>query len=115
MIRVKTEIRISAWLRECQAAGSFATIVRKGDADAGIVAIKVFASNGEARGMARAFLETRDFEGNQAFRELTDGLMPETEADACLQKQTKFDSDLWIVEIENRDGDFFMQDLVLKG
>jgi hypothetical protein len=110
MLRVKTEIMVNAWLRETQSKGQFATIVRKGDGDAGLVAFKVYAQGNNAR----VFLETRDFDGNQAFRELTDGLMMEADADERLQKQVKFDPDLWIVEIENRDGVFFLEDKILS-
>ena len=110
MLRVKTEIMVAGWLRACQTAGDFATIARKGDPDAGIVAVKVYAAGGKAR----AFLESRDMDGEQVFRELTDGLVPEAEADDHLQKQLRFDRDLWIVEMENRDGQFFLEEMVLK-
>ena len=57
--RLKTEIRVSAHVRRAQGAGAFATIVRRGDPDAGAVAVKVYI----AKDKARLFIQSRDLDG----------------------------------------------------
>jgi hypothetical protein len=102
--RLKTEIRVSAHLRRVQAAGAFAAIARKGDPDAGAVAVKVFMGSG----VARLFIESRDIDGNQIWREPMEGPVEERRIDDYLEKEARFDPDLWVVEIEDRDGRSFL-------
>ncbi len=101
--RLKTEIRIAAQLRRAAAAGAFATIARRGDTDAGAVAVKVYL--GARR--ARLFVEGRDGKGAPQWREPLDGEVDEAAVDAFLEKEIRFDRDLWIVEIEDREGRTF--------
>lgn len=98
--RLKTEIRVAAQLRRAAAAGAFATIARKGDADAGAVAVKVYL--GARR--ARLFVEGRNEKGDAVWREPLGGEADETAIDTFLEKEARFDRDLWIVEIEDREG-----------
>lgn len=107
--RLKTEIRIGAHLRRARAGGAFATIARKGDADAGAVAVKVYLG---AR-KARLFVQSRDLDGNFLWRDPfeDDPQTDETEprVDAWLAKEISIDPDLWIIEIEDREGRAFLE------
>lgn len=106
--RLKTEIRVSAQLRRARAGGAFATIARKGDPDAGAVAVKVYLG----AGTARLFVQSRDLDGAAMWREpfendpMTDG--SEAKIDRWLEKEVSIDPDLWIVEIEDREGRAFL-------
>jgi hypothetical protein len=102
--RLKTEIRIAAQLRRSAAAGAFATIARRGDADAGAVAIKVYL--GAAR--ARLLVESRNEAGEAVWREPLQGDAAEAEVDRYLEKEIRFDRDLWVIEIEDRQGRAFI-------
>jgi hypothetical protein len=102
--RLKTEIRVAAQLRRAAGAGAFATIARRGDADAGAVAIKVYL--GARR--ARLYVESRNENGEAVWREPLDGEADETAVDRFLEKEMRFDRDLWIVEIEDRQGRAFV-------
>ncbi|GJL95039.1 MAG: hypothetical protein DHS20C05_14440 [Hyphococcus sp.] len=106
--RLKTEIRVSAHLRRVQAAGSFAAIARKGDPDAGAVAVKLYL--GARR--ARLFVQSRDLDGNSIWREPFEGDEVEEGSeqiiDAWLAKEINIDPDLWVVEIEDREGRAFL-------
>ncbi|WP_425411050.1 DUF1491 family protein [Hyphococcus sp.] len=106
--RLKTEIRVSAHLRRAQGAGAFATIVRRGDPDAGAVAVKVYI----ARGDARLYTQSRDMDGNAVWREPFESDQQtedmEEKIDAWLARETAIDPDLWIVEIEDREGRAFL-------
>lgn len=101
--RLKTEIRVAAQLRRAAIAGAFATVARRGDPDAGAVAVKVYL--GARR--ARLFVESRNEAGEAIWREPLESEADEAAVDQFLEKESRFDRDLWIVEIEDRQGRAF--------
>ncbi len=102
--RLKTEIRVSAHLRRAQGAGAFATVARRGDPDAGAVAVKVYLGGRTAR----LFIQSRDLDGNIMWREPFEEDRSEAKVDSWLEKEASIDPDLWVVEIEDRDGRAFL-------
>ena len=102
--RLRTEIRVAAHLRRAAGAGAFATVARRGDPDAGAIAVKVYLGGRRAR----LFVEARDDVGSAVWREPLDGESDEAGVDRYLEKETRFDRDLWIVEIEDRQGRAFL-------
>lgn len=103
--RLKTEIRVAAQLRRAASAGAFATIARRGDADAGAVAVKVYLGGRRAR----LLVESRNDTGEAVWREPLEGEADEAAVDQFLEKEARFDRDLWIVEIEDRQGRAFVE------
>lgn len=107
--RLKTEIRVAAHMRRARGEGAFATVARKGDPDAGAVAVKVFLRPGAAL----LFVQSRDLDGNVIWRNPfeDDAQTDETEQriDKWLEKETAIDPDLWIVEIEDKEGRAFLE------
>jgi hypothetical protein len=108
--RLKTHIRIAAHLRRAQGAGAFAFVAKKGDPDAGAVAVKVFVGRRDGDGMARLFVQSVNDAGERAWREMFEGPVAEKTVDAFLVKERRIDPDLWIVEIEDRDGRSFLEE-----
>ncbi|OFX05013.1 MAG: hypothetical protein A3E78_00735 [Alphaproteobacteria bacterium RIFCSPHIGHO2_12_FULL_63_12] len=102
--RLKSEFRVAAQLRRAHAAGAFAVVARRGDPDAGSIAVKVYLG----RRLARLYVQARDHDGNPIWREPFEGAADEDKIDAYLDKERRFDSDLWIIEIEDRNGDGFL-------
>ena len=105
--RVKTEIRVSAQVRRAHSAGAFATIVRRGDADAGAVAVKLY----QGPGAVKLFIQSRDLDGAAIWREPFEEETAhdlEAKIDRWLEKEAKVDPDLWVVEIEDREGRTFL-------
>ena len=106
--RLKTEIRVAAHMRRARGEGAFATVARKGDPDAGAVAVKVFLRPGAAL----LFVQSRDLDGNLIWRNPFEGDAQtddtEPRVDKWLEKEIAIDPDLWIVEIEDRDGRAFL-------
>jgi hypothetical protein len=102
---LKTGIWIDALIRRAQVAGAFASVVQKGDADAGSVLVAV-----RGRDALTLYTPERDMEGRRIWRaELTDdAAMAET-----LKARLKFDPDLNCVEIDDRDGRHFIEEPVL--
>lgn len=103
--RLKSEIRVAAQLRRAHAVGAFAVVARRGDPDAGAIAVKVYLGAGRAR----LFVEAHDEEGNAIWREPFDATADEARIDAYLDKEKRFDTDLWIIEIEDREGRAFLE------
>jgi hypothetical protein len=114
-MRLKSEIWVKAYIRRCQYEGAAAVLVRRGDADAGAIYIKMSRGDGTALlfGPAPAGLdeadEERRWEPVQAGKPTT-----EAEADAYLARQVTFDSDIWIVEVEDRQGRHFLEEWLTR-
>ena len=96
-------------MRRARGEGAFATVARKGDPDAGAVAVKVFLRPGAAL----LFVQSRDLEGKviwrNPFEEDAQDDASEQRVDEWLAKETAIDPDLWIVEIEDKDGRAFLE------
>jgi len=102
--RLKTDIWAAALLRRWNHhTAVVATLVRRGDNDAGSVLLKINRLNGTATVLS----QTVDAQGNRAWLRGT-GAAPiaDVEAEAYIQRQRKRDPDLWVIEIEDRGGLF---------
>ena len=71
----------------------------KGDPTAGTVIVKTARLDGTALARERSF---DPMTGQRVWMVLTEG--PEPEVDAVLARQRRIDPDLWIIEVESRDG-----------
>ena len=108
--RLKAEIWVKALIRRCEVEGATAMVVSRGDATSGVVLVKVNSLDG----LARVFSPTRAGDGSFQWLSATGaGPVPEAEADAYIDRQKKFDPDLWVVEIEDRAGRHFLQEPVV--
>jgi hypothetical protein len=106
---LKSEIWVKAYLRRCRVEGADALLVRRGDADAGAIYIKVSRLDGTAAlfGPAPAGLDEAR-EDRRWEPCLKGGCAAETEVDAFLERQIGFDADIWIVVVEDRAGRHFL-------
>lgn len=110
-MRLKSEIWVKAYIRRCEIEGAAAMLVRRGDADAGAIYIKVSSLDGTAAlfGPAPAGLEESREDRHWAPC-LDREPAPEADADAYLARQIAFDSDIWIIAVEDRNGRHFLED-----
>lgn len=110
-MRLKSGIWVMAYVRRCQSAGAFAAVVRHGDDDAGAIFIKVNRLDGTCflYGPAPAGFDGAETERRWTPRGKAEGL-PEADADALMRREVEFDSDVWLVEIEDRLGRHFLGD-----
>jgi len=112
-MRLKSGIWVAAYLRRAQVEGVAAVLRRRGAEEAGAIFVKVSRLDGKADlyGPApqSAFEEARPSE--RAFS-LAQTDKPEGEIEAYLQRQVRFDPDLWIVEVEDRAGRHFLDHIV---
>ena len=101
-VRIPTELWVKAHLRRLSAQGVPAVVARRGDRHGGMVILKV---NRLDKG-CRVLVQTRDLDGVLAWMPALGGeLVPESEADEYIGRQTSRDPDLWVVEVEARDGE----------
>lgn len=107
--RLKAEIWVKALLRRCAAANVPAAVLRRGDADSGAVLVKL---NLLERG-ASVFAAGWGADGGRLWRRATGAEpAPEAEADAYIARALQRDPDLWVVEIEDRQGRHFLTEPV---
>ena len=99
--RLPTHIWVMAHVRRCMDANIPAVIVHKGEASGGTLLLKLNLLEGNCRVLSQA----RDLDGNLGWLGAFDGaLVPEAEADAYITRALSRDPDLWVVEIEDRNG-----------
>lgn len=105
MARLAAGVWVSAYLRRLQAEGVGVYVAARGDDTAGAVLVKVATMDGRACAYQRSFdLMT----GARAWVVLAEGA--EAEVDAALAKQRSFDPDLWVIEVEDRQGRSFLDE-----
>ncbi len=116
-MRLKSGIWVAAYLRRCNVEGVFAAVRRRGAEEAGAIFIKINRLDGTATlfGPApqSAFDEARPADRIFAAALGGDRPAPEADIEARLVRETKFDSDVWIIEIEDRAGRNFLDGNVL--
>jgi hypothetical protein len=114
-MRIKSELWVQAYLRRCQGQGIAAVVVRRGDESAGTIYVSVNRLDRTVMlyGPAPAGLEGGDTE-RRWVRCFAAGVITEEEAASYFARQVKFDSDIWIVEIEDRAGRHFLGDAVAE-
>lgn len=103
-----SDIWVAALIRRAELGGAFAVVVRKGDARAGSVLIKVL---NRGQGTARLYGEATRGDGEKVWMRPN---LSEQEADldAYIARAAKVDPDIWVVEIEDRDGRHFLTEPV---
>ncbi len=115
-MRLKSGIWVAAYLRRCNSEGVFAAVRRRGADEAGAIFIKVSRLDGSAvlysPAPQTAFEETRP--SDRAFTPSLGVKKPATEAEVetALTREIRFDPDVWIVEVEDRQGRHFLDHVV---
>lgn len=97
--RLATGIWVSAYLARLGLAHIPAYVTARGDGTAGAVLVKCAMLNGTAALYGREW----DFDSDsRPWQVIAQG--PEREVDEAIARQRGFDPDLWVIEIESRDG-----------
>ena len=107
-MRVKTELWVKAYIRQRQAAGAFAAVVAHGHDDAGAILIKVARLDGTAALFGPApmsFSADGPTDGERRFACLhPTPWVSERDTDGLIAQQRSYDSDIWVIEVEDRKG-----------
>jgi len=105
MARLTARFWVDAYLARLRVYDIPAFVVAHGDDTGGAVLVKLATLDGKAALFQRSFdLET----SARAWVEMVSG--SEAEVDASIAKQRGFDPDLWVIEVEDRQGRHLLQD-----
>ena len=96
--RLTAEFWVRAYLARLRLADIPAFVTARGDATAGAVVVKLNTLDGAAQACARSY----DATGTRVWTPLAEG--PEPEVEAAVGRQRRFDPDLWVIEVEDRQG-----------
>ena len=97
--RLPTQFWLMAEIKRCNAQNIPAYLMRRGDAERGTVLLRI---DGFERGY-RLLVQARDAAGALGWLEVASGL-PAAEAAAYVDRAVARDPDLWVVEVEDREG-----------
>jgi hypothetical protein len=111
-MRVTSSLWVSAYIRRCAAEAAPAMVVHHGDDTAGAIFIKVNALDGTAElfGPAPAGLEATAVD--RAWVSVLQGA--ESAVEEYIARQLRFDSDLWVIEVEDRRRRHFLDESISR-
>lgn len=99
MSRLTAEFWVHAYLARLRFQEIPAFVVTHGDDTAGAVLIKLNTLDGQAKAFQRSF---DLMSGERKWVELSSGT--EEDVDTAIERQRSFDPDLWVIEVEDRQG-----------
>lgn len=100
--RIPTELFVTANIRKCQSQNIPVYVQRKGDINSGLIVLKILNADYQCR----LYSQMRDLDGDLKWFDRNQGaLMDEAAADQNIQTLCSRDPDLWVIEIETRDGE----------
>ena len=106
MSRLTSSFWVQAYIKKLNLLGVPAFVVSHGDDTAGAIIVKVNKLNGDAVLFERSFSLDKNLNQWSKFES-----GDEKKLDELLSRQLSRDRDLWIVEIESREGDPFLDDI----
>jgi len=109
-MRLKSEIWVKAYLRRCQSHDAPAFITQRGQSDGGAIFIVINRLDG-SRDLYIPAPAGMDATGGRIWSALSsEKPMTEPEVQAYVKRQGDFDPDIWVVEVEDREGRHFLAD-----
>jgi hypothetical protein len=107
--RLKAGIYVKALIRRAEIAGASAYVVRRGAEEAGALFLKLARLDGTCTVLNQA----RRGEGELVWMKPLGETSDDVAAAKYFEKQVRFDPDLWIVEIEDREGRAFVDEAIV--
>ncbi len=99
--RLPTDLWVMAHVRRLSAEGTPVVVVRRGEAKGGTLLLKLNLLDQGCRVLSQA----RDLDGKLGWLAAFKGeLVAEAEADSYIERAVHRDPDVWVIEIEHRDG-----------
>ncbi|MGC1848212.1 MAG: DUF1491 family protein [Pseudolabrys sp.] len=115
-MRLKSGIWVAAYLRRCNVEGVFAAVRRRGAEEAGAIFLKInrLDGSGVLYGPAAqaVFDDARPADRVFSIAVGREAPAPDSDIEARLVREIRFDLDVWIVEVEDRGGRNFLDNAV---
>ena len=103
--RLPAHVEISSLIRQVQAEGGFATVIKKGQREAGTILL-VLTENGTN---SRIFERMPQLDGSRIWHcAMTQDTEIPDEFDRYLERRAKQDPDVWILELDVKNGERFL-------
>ena len=100
--RVTSEFWVSAYKQVLEGQAIPLFVIKKGNAAAGAIIVRI----SDLQGSSKIFVQSFDMEGDRRWVELAAG--KDAEMETVILRQKKVDSDLWILEVETRHGNHYL-------
>jgi hypothetical protein len=113
--RLTSDFFVSAYIRRCHLEGAFAGLRRRGGHEAGAIFIIIdhLDGTGTLYGPASQSAYKHDGMGERAFTKLHKAdTLERPEIEKRIEKEIVFDPDCWIVEVETRTAQHFLEHIV---
>lgn len=105
---LSTDVWVGALIRRAELGGAFATVARKGDPRAGAVLVKTI---NRLTGDSAVYAEAFRGDGEAVWMRPA-ASREEPDLDRYIERAARVDPDLWVIEIEDRDGRHFLTEPV---
>jgi hypothetical protein len=107
--RLGAQLWVEAHIRRCWSNDVPAMLVRRGHDMAGVVLLKINRIDDGCTVLAPA----TDLDGNRTwFHASGEPWIPEADVDVYIARRLESDPDLWVIEIEDREGRHFLDEPV---
>jgi hypothetical protein len=105
---LSTDVWVGALIRRAELGGAFAAVARKGDPRAGAVLVKTV---NRRDGVCLIYAEAFRGDGERVWMNPT-ASHEESDLDRYIERAIRVDPDLWVVEIEDKEGRHFLTEPV---
>ena len=104
MSRLRSDFWVAAYLRRCAIEGIDAVLRRRGSAEAGAVFVKLDHLDGSATLFGPAPQSLVESHGSDRLFAPLLARVPTLDVEERMKRELRFDSDLWLVEVDSREG-----------
>lgn len=101
LARLRSDFWVAAYIRQSMGEGKAAMLVRRGAAEAGAIFIRIDRLDGSVALYGPALQSLTD-DGTRRFRKIADDTP--LAISERIEREIRFDSDLWVVDVEDREG-----------
>lgn len=105
--RLPAHLEVAALIRTTEAAGGFATVLKRGDRDSGVILLLTM----ERGGLARLWERLPRLDGRLVFEIVrTQTIEDKEQFDEYLNRRRDRDSDSWLIELDVADAERLIAD-----
>ena len=109
--RLPTHLWVDAHLKKCSVMGIPAVVINFGQKTGGSVLLKIYQPEVGCRLMS----QMRDLDGNLSwYCSHKENFIQEPDADSLIKKSISRDPDLWVIEIDTKDGSVPIENINLQ-